>query len=276
LPKKRLTRFPLADIQNTTLYKELTKGLNPPQKNLVKGAIGSGKTLALAAAFQEQPKTVLWVLENPEQAAYYLNDLEELLGTTNVLFFPASYRQAYVAEATDNANVLLRAEVLRKLTNSKRPRIIVSYPQALFEKVISQHTLRKNTLKVQKGTALSLDFVNETLFEYGFERADFVTEPGTFSVRGGIVDVFSYSNQHPYRIEFFGDDVESLRSFDVGTQLSIKHYDQIELIPNTSSISFTDKRNNLLDLFAENSLVLLENLDSCCELLDSLFEKVED
>ena len=275
MPKKRVTRFPLADTRNTSLYKELIKGFNPPQKTLIKGAIGSGRTLALAAAFQEQPKTVLWVLENPEQAAYYLNDLEELLGTTDVLFFPASYRQAYVAEATDNANVLLRAEVLRKLTNSKRPRIIVSYPQALFEKVISQHTLRKNTLKVQKGTALSLDFVNETLFEYGFERADFVTEPGTFSVRGGIVDVFSYANQHPYRIEFFGDDVESLRSFDVGTQLSIKHYDQIELIPNTSSLSFTDKRKNLLDLFDVNSLVLLENLDSCCERLDSLFEKAE-
>ena len=249
------------------------QALTQPKALRVRGMIGSGQTLALAAYFTQHQHSLVWVLENAEQAAYYLNDLEELLGTTDVLFFPASYRQAYVSEATDNANVLLRAEVLRRLTNSKRPRIIVTYPQAILEKVISQHTLKKNTLKVQKGTALSLDFVNETLFEYGFERDDFVTEPGTFSVRGGLIDVFSYANQHPYRIEFFGDEVESLRSFDVRTQLSIQHYDQIELLPNTSSITFTDKRKTLVDLLPKDSSVLFQNLDQCCDRLDQLFDK---
>ena len=268
-----MPNFPLAILSETPLQKKLKQALDTPQVNHFKTAVGSGRTLALARCFQQEAHSLLWVLENPEQAAYYLNDLEELLGTTTVLFFPASYRQAYVSEATDNANVLLRAEVLRKLTNSKRPRIIVTYPQAVFEKVISQHTLKKNTLKVQKGTALSLDFINETLFEYGFERADFVTEPGTFSVRGGIIDVFSYSNQHPYRIEFFGDEVESLRSFDVRTQLSIQQYEQIELIPNTSSLTFTDKRKTLLDLLPEQSTVLFENLDGCCDRLEHLFDK---
>ena len=159
-----MPNFPLAILSETPLQKKLKQALDTPQVNHFKTAVGSGRTLALARCFQQEAYSLLWVLENPEQAAYYLNDLEELLGTTTVLFFPASYRQAYVSEATDNANVLLRAEVLRKLTNSKRPRIIVTYPQAVFEKVISQHTLKKNTLKVQKGTALSLDFINETLF----------------------------------------------------------------------------------------------------------------
>ncbi|MGC6423179.1 MAG: transcription-repair coupling factor [Flavobacteriaceae bacterium] len=271
--KKELPDFPLHQFNDALGQKALTEASSKKLPFRVKGLVGSGQTLALAASFKHQPRSLVWVLEQAEQAAYYLNDLEELLGNTDVLFFPASYRQAYVSEATDNANVLLRAEVLRKLTNSKRARIIVTYPQAIFEKVISQHTLKKNTLKVQKGTALNLDFINETLFEYGFERADFVTEPGTFSVRGGIIDVFSYANQHPYRIEFFGDEVESLRSFDVRTQLSIQHYDQIELLPNTSSINFTDKRKTLLDLLPEDHSVIFQNLDACCDRLDSLFEK---
>ena len=197
--------FPLDQFEAAPEPKALEKVLGQNKPIRVQGLVGSGQTLALATYFKNNPRSMVWVLEQAEQAAYFLNDLEALLGNTDILFFPASYRQAYVAEATDNANVLLRAEVLRKLTNSKRPRIIITYPQAIFEKVISQYTLKKNTLKVLKGAALSLDFINETLFEYGFERADFVTEPGTFSVRGGIIDVFSYANQHPYRIEFFGD-----------------------------------------------------------------------
>ena len=273
MPKKELPDFPLDLYKKAASQNALMHALTQPKALRVRGMVGSGQTLALAAHFTQHQHSLVWVLENAERAAYYLNDLEELLGSTDVLFFPASYRQAYVSEATDNANVLLRAEVLRKLTNSKRPRIIVTYPQAIFEKVISQHTLKKNTLKVQKGTALSLDFVNETLFEYGFERDDFVTEPGTFSVRGGLIDVFSFANQHPYRIEFFGDEVESLRSFDVRTQLSIQQYDQIELLPNTSSITFTDKRKTLLDLLPENSSVLFQNLDQCCDRLDQLFNK---
>ena len=270
-----MQRFPLAVLEQSPLQNELDQAFKQRQYIMFKGAVGSGRTLAIATQFQQRPTSILWVLENPEQAAYYLNDLEVLLRQTDVLFFPASYRQAYISEATDNANVLLRAEVLRKLTHSKRPRIIVSYPQALFEKVISQHTLKKNTLKVEKGTSLGLDFVNETLFEYGFERVDFVTDPGTFSVRGGIIDVFSYSNQHPYRIEFFGNEVDSLRSFDVRTQLSIQQFDQIELIPNTSSVSFTDKRKTLLDLLPPDSRVLFENIDGCCSRLDDLFQKAQ-
>ena len=268
-----MPEFPLDQFKAAPELKALEKALVQNKPIRVQGLVGSGQTLALATYFKNNPRSMVWVLEQAEQAAYFLNDLEALLGNTDVLFFPASYRQAYVAEATDNANVLLRAEVLRKLTNSKRPRIIITYPQAIFEKVISQYTLKKNTLKVQKGAALSLDFINETLFEYGFERADFVTEPGTFSVRGGIIDVFSYANQHPYRIEFFGDEVESLRSFDVRTQLSIKHYEQIELLPNTSAISFTDKRKTLLDLLPENHTVLFQNLDACYESLDGLFDR---
>ena len=140
-------------------------------------------------------------MDNAEQAAYYFNDLEQLLNSTQVFYFPASYREAYRPEATNNANVLQRSEVLKKLGNNNK-KIIVTYPEALFEKVISQKTLKSKTLHLKIGENIGLDLINETLFEYDFERVNFVTQPGEFSVRGGIIDVFSFSHQHPYRIEF--------------------------------------------------------------------------
>ena len=141
--------------------------------------------------------------------------MEQLLGDKNVLFYPSSYRRPYQIEETDNANVLLRSEVLNRINSRKKPAIIITYPTALFEKVVTKKELEKNTLKVTVGENLSLDFANEMLFEYKFKRVDFVTEPGDFSVRGGIIDVFSFSNDEPYRIEFFGDEIDSIRTFDV-------------------------------------------------------------
>jgi len=239
----------------------------------VKGLVGSGLSFRLATAFKKLKKTTLLILENSEQAAYYLNDMEGLLKLTEVLYFPASYRQAYNPEATDNANVLLRSEVLKKISDSKKPQLIISYPDAIFEKVISQQTLKKKTLRVNMGDLLNLDFINETLFEYGFDRVNFVTQPGEFSVRGGIIDVFSFSHQHPYRIEFFGDKVESLRSFDVNTQLSIGILDKLDLLPNTSLISFTEKRKNLIESLPKQSSLIIDQMDLCLDRMDSLFKK---
>jgi len=218
---------------------------------------------------------LLLVCEDREKSAYHLNDLEQLLGQENVLFFPSSYRKPYQTETTDNANVLLRSEVLNKLSNSKKPRIIVTYPQALFEKVVSQATLRKNTLEVIKGSQLSLDFVNEVLFDYNFERVDFVSQPGEFSVRGGIIDVFSFANQHPYRIEFFDEEVESLRSFDVATQLSIASLDKIKLLPNTSEGFKRATRKSLIELIASNGVLIMQNLDGLASHLDHYYEDAE-
>ena len=239
----------------------------------VKGLVGSGFSFRLATAFKKLKKTTLVILENSEQAAYYLNDMEGLLKSAEVLYFPASYRQAYNPEATDNGNVLLRSEVLKKISNSKKPQLIISYPDAIFEKVISQQTLKKKTLEVNKGDLLNLDFINETLFEYGFDRVNFVTQPGEFSVRGGIIDVFSFSHQHPYRIEFFGDEVESLRSFDVNTQLSIGVLDKLDILPNTSLISFTEKRKTLIESLPKESSLIIDQLDLCLDRMDFLFEK---
>ena len=218
---------------------------------------------------------MLYLCEDREKAAYQLNDFERILGEDNVLFFPSSYRKPYQTETTDNANVLLRSEVLTKLGSSKKPKLIVSYPQAVFEKVVSHSTLKKNTLEVIKDSRLSLDFVNEMLFEYRFNRVDFVTQPGEFSVRGGIIDVFSFSNQHPYRIEFYDDQVESLRSFDVATQLSISTLNKIKLLPNTSEGFTKAKRKSIIEVIAPKGVLITQNFDFIAAHLAHFYEEAE-
>jgi transcription-repair coupling factor (superfamily II helicase) len=165
-------------------------------------------------------KVNLVILSSKEDAFYFMNDVEMLLGETEkelsdkkVLLFPASYKKPYHTENVDNANVLLRSEVVKRLSN-RSCSVVVTYPEALLEKVVSCKTLANNTLQLKVGTSLSVDFLVESLMEYGFERVDFVVEPGQYALRGGIVDVFSFANEYPFRIEYFGADVESLRTFD--------------------------------------------------------------
>jgi len=216
------------------------------------------------------------LLNDKEEAAYFLNDLEQLVGANEVLFYPGSYRRPYQIEETDNANVLLRAEVLNRINSRKKPAIIVTYPDALFEKVVTRKELDKNTLKIKLEDTLSLDFLNEVLFEYQFKRVDFVTEPGEFSVRGGIVDVFSFSHDVPYRIEFFGDEVDSIRTFDVETQLSTDKVKRITIIPNVENKFLQETRESFLKYIAPQTVIFAKNLDLTYGRIDAFFEKAED
>ena len=216
------------------------------------------------------------MLKDKEEAAYFLNDLEQLVGANEVLFYPGSYRRPYQIEETDNANVLLRAEVLNRINSRKKPAIIVTYPDALFEKVVTRKELDKNTLKIKLDDTLSLDFLNEVLFEYQFKRVDFVTEPGEFSVRGGIVDVFSFSHDVPYRIEFFGDEVDSIRTFDVETQLSTDKVKRITIIPNVENKFLQETRESFLKYIAPQTVIFAKNLDLTYGRIDAFLEKAED
>ena len=242
----------------------------------ISGLVGSSYTLVISEVFKQTEKPFLIILNNKEEAAYHLNDLENLLGEKNVLFYPGSYRRPYQIEETDNANVLLRAEVLNRINSRKKLAIIVSYPEALFEKVVTRKELEKHTLKISVGDDLSIDFVNEVLFEYHFKRTDFVTEPGEFSVRGGILDVFSFSNDMPYRIEFFGDDVESIRSFDVETQLSTEPVNKISIIPNMENKMMEEKRTSFLKYIASKTVIFYKNEDIFYKGIDTLFNQAEE
>ena len=245
------------------------------QKIHLNGLLGSSLSIIVQSLFKKAEVPFLLLLNDKEEAAYYLNDLEQMIGADDVLFYPGSYRRPYQIEDTDNANVLLRAEVLNRINSRKKPAIIVTYPEALFEKVVTKKELDKNTLKVAVGDQISIEFINEVLFEYEFKRVDFITEPGEFSVRGGIIDVFSFSNDNPYRIEFFGNEVDSIRSFDVETQLSIEKQKKIAIIPNVENKFFQENRENFLEYISANTVLFIQNTDLLLSKLGKLFEKAE-
>ncbi len=273
MSKNNISQTYLQTLQTQNL--ENIIGQNGTRTHL-KGLLGSSFSFVISSAFKTSKKPFLLVLNDKEEAAHYLNDLEQLLSSKDVLFYPGSYRRPYEIEATDNANVLLRAEVLNRINSQKKPAIIVTYPDALFEQVVTRKELERNTLKVGINDSLSIDFVNEMLFEYKFKRVDFVTEPGEFSVRGGIVDVFSFSHDEPYRIEFFGDKVDSIRTFDVETQLSIEQTKQINIIPNVANKLLDENRQSFLKYMPQKTVICLKNADLLFSRINDFYNKAED
>ena len=262
---------------NSPKIKQIVDNLQQAEQKIqLNGLIGSSLSFVVQSLFKKTEKPFLLILNDKEEAAYYLNDLEQMIGEEDVLFYPGSYRRPYQIEDTDNANVLLRAEVLNRINSRKKPAVIVTYPEALFEKVVTRKELDKNTLKVAVGDQISIDFINEVLFEYEFKRVDFITEPGEFSVRGGIVDVFSFSNDNPYRIEFFGNEVDSIRSFDVETQLSIEKQKKITIIPNVENKFFQENRESFLEYINNQTVLFIQDAEGLFTKLDRLFAKATD
>ena len=243
---------------------------------------GSSLSFVLATAYKKLDLPFLLICKDKEEAAYYLNDLEQFLapeGRTNrqdVLFFPGSYRRPYQIEDTDNANILLRAEVLNRISSQKKPAVIVTYPDALFEQVVTKQELKRNTLKISQGENVSLEFIHDVLHEYKFNRVDFVVEPGDFAIRGGIVDVFSFSNEQPYRIEFFGDEIDSIRTFDIESQLSVGRLNRIDIMPNLENKKLEEKRQVFLDYIPAKTKVFTSNTKMHANRLDKLFEKAKE
>ena len=255
-------------------YHQLSEYIKGKTSCFAENLVGSSLSFVLFDIFKRTGQTLLFVGDDKEQAAYLLNDLELLLGQEQVLFFPSSYRRPYQTEETDNANVLLRAEVLSQLQQGAR--VVVSYSEALFEKVLTRQQLDKNTLTLKRGEHLSLDTLNETLFEYQFQRVDFVSEPGEFSVRGGIVDVFSFSNDTPYRIEFFSDVVESIRTFDVETQLSLQQVSSVVIIPNIESKVAGEQRTSFLSLLPEETLIFAQDFELFAPKWEKMYQKAQE
>ena len=264
--------------RNDLQDKRVAEWLQAPgaQRIHLKGLAGSLPALIAASVYENMSVPHLFVLNDKEEAAYFLNDIQAILGEANVLFFPGSYRRPYQIEETENANVLLRAEVLNRLASRRKAAAVVTYPDGLFEKVITRKELSKNTLKVHVGDALSPDFLNETLHEYHFERVDFVTDPGQFSIRGGIVDVFSFSNDTPYRIEFFGDEIESIRSFDIETQVSEERVKQFTVVPNVSDKTMVEQRESFLHYLSKETVIWTKSAELAGSRLDKNFEKAEE
>lgn len=211
------------------------------------------------------------VLNDLEDAGYFYHDLVQLTGGDGIYFFPSAYRRAIKYGHVDPANEILRTEVLSTLQDPTAPFIIVTYPEALAEKVISREVLKENTLKISVGERLDNMFVSDVLDEYGFEQVDYVYEPGQYAMRGSILDVFSFSYEFPYRIDFFGNEVETIRSFDVETQLSKEKLDSIYIVPEMTKGNRTN--SSLLDSLPSETLLASKDMAWVKERIGSIWNE---
>jgi transcription-repair coupling factor (superfamily II helicase) len=225
----------------------------------LKGLTGSAPTPIFSALHEAINRPMLIVLNDREEAAYFFDDLSLLIAKNKVLFYPSSYKRLAKHGQIEQENIVQRTEALNQIS-SKLNCVVITYPDALLEKVISPEALNLNTLKISVKEKLSLDFINEVLFEYDFERVDFVYEPGQYSIRGGIIDIFSFSSEEPYRIDFFGDEVESIRSFNIDTQLSTTRYESISIIPNIQQGLEGEKRIDLFSYLPKNFILAFRDI----------------
>jgi transcription-repair coupling factor (superfamily II helicase) len=255
-----------------TLAHQLIAGA--PFQLQVKGLSGSLDMVLLAAYFAQQGGFHLVIAQDKEEAAYLNSDLQNLLGNLDQGIFPSSYKRPYQYEEVDNANVLQRAELLNQLLESKgSSRIVITYPEALYEKVINKRSLVENTFTARVGEAVDMEFVTEILSTYDFERTDFVYEPGQFAIRGGILDVFSFSNEFPYRLELVGKEIESIRTFDPETQLSLQSVPFISLIPNVQTRLLQEVRQSFLSFLPEKAILWIKDYQLTLDVMDECFQK---
>lgn len=249
----------------------------------LRGLVGSSRALLTSAVYNQLSANHLIILTDKESAAYFFNDLESIFEEKNfnffkkkILFYPTSYKQAYNIEKQDNTNILQRTEVLKRIGSSKRKSIIVTYPEALSEKVVRKSYLSKNTIRLKRGEPSSIDTIADMLIDNDFERVDFVYEPGQFSIRGGIIDVFSFTNDYPYRIEFFGDEVESIRSFNPVDQLSVVKLDHITIVPNVQDRKIIEKRESFLSFIPDSTIIWIDDVKFTIDKINFEFDKAKE
>lgn len=240
----------------------------PVSKHIrVTGLAGSADALVLAAVHSLQPQSHLVILNDKEEAAYFLNDLENLLGEGKAFYFPSSYKRPFHLEETDNGNIQMRAEVLSRFGRNIHS-IVVTFPEALAEKVVTRKTLEQNSITMRVGERLSIEFLTEFLLHHDFENVDFVAQAGEFSVRGGIIDIFSFAHDVPFRVELFGDDIESIRTFDPATQLSEQSMNHVTIMPNVQKKLTEETKSSFLEFLPNNTCVWTRDLSGVITYLD--------
>lgn len=236
----------------------------------VTGLHGSSSALFSVGLFHKLPHTYLYILNDAESAGYFYHDVTQIIGSKEVLFFPSAYKRAAKYGQLDSANEVLRTETLSRLQDEKEPLIIVSYPDALAEKTVSRQQLKEQTLKVSVGEQVDASFVGEVLESYGFTYVDYVYEPGQYAVRGSILDVFSFAGELPYRIDFFGDEVETIRNFDLETQLSTEKFSEIRIVPEFGGSA--NKKASLFNSLPSDAIVGIEDIRWITSRVESLNE----
>ena len=269
----------LHQYQQEEKIKDLTTAIHAGEQKYfrIEGLAGSSDALLTVALFRNLKKNCLILVNDKEEALYFANDLQTFLPKKDIVLFPASYKRPYQLEEIDNANVLMRAETLNELNHTRSGNLLViTYPEAISEKVINKKSLIKNTLEISIGDKLEMSFIISVLESYDFDRSDFVYEAGQYAVRGGILDVYSFSQEFPFRIEFDGDEIESLRTFDPADQLSKDSVTSLSLIPNIRTRLLEEERVSLLEYISPNTLLFLIEPELAESELDKYYTKAID
>ena len=247
---------------------------------------GSAINFIACAVWQHTDANHVFILNDKEEAAYFHNDMEHLTKALDVCFFPDSFKRIGNFNELNSSHVMLRTEALTKFaparkaaSNTVRKKILVTYPEALFEKVVNPSSLTDNMISIKVGENLALDALLERFVTLGFRREDFVYEPGQFAMRGGILDIYSFGNEHPYRIELFGNEVDSIRIFNPETQLSERKLLQVSILPNIETKFEAQEKISLLDFLPENTVIWAKDLSFTTgrinKMVNDLPEKME-
>ncbi len=244
------------------------------------GINGSSLAIAVAPLFSQLNHNQLFIFPDKESSAFFYHDIEKMLADVNkpveqkhVHYFPASYRRPYEPEEVDNANIKLRSEIINKLVYNEGHSVIVTYPEAIAEKLTSTKFLKTNSFTITKGETLSVDRFINFLYEYQYRQDDFVFEPGQFAWRGAIFDIFSFSEEYPYRIELVGDVVESIRLFDTNTQLSVKEVDKLHIMPLSSNLE-VEERVSFFDFLSPDDTFWIKKVGDVKSTIQRNFKKV--
>ncbi len=243
----------------------------------LKGLSGSSKAALFQAVVTGARGNHLVLFHDKEEAAYFYTDLVNLEGSPDrTLFFPSSYKRSVQYGQTDEANIITRTQTLKRLNEQRVSNFIISYAEALLERVMTRAELGRHTLEIKTGENLSMEFLEEVLETCRFQLVDFVYEPGQYAIRGGIADIFSYSSSHPYRVDFFGDEVDSIRLFDVETQRSQEELKRVSIIPNVQwEQEKGEKRVSFLEFIPSNTTIWLDDLDLVLDRIKDTWDKTE-
>ncbi|MFV0346552.1 MAG: transcription-repair coupling factor [Bacteroidales bacterium] len=247
---------------------------NSNKHSFFSGVAGSAKALILSAINAKKKSQILFIANDKDEAHYFHSDVLSILGNDKAVLIPSSYKRSAKYGQTDQENIVARFEALEKINDDKNPIIIVTYPEALVEKVVKSTTISDSKLNIKVGDRLSTDFVNEFLLEYKFERVDFVYEPGQFALRGSIIDVFSYAQDTPYRIDFFDDEVESIRTFDIETQISIEKKEKVSIVPNLQNES--QELISIFDFIIDDTILAVSDANIIKDYIDDIYESVAE
>ncbi len=237
----------------------------------LQGLLASAAPMMFAAAALKSPKTILFILQDADEAAYFYNDLKQMMGTETVFYFPSSYRRQVKYGQKDAANEILRTEVLTRLQNPSSPLYIVSEPSAIAELVVSKKVLDERSISLKVGQTIDVTLLRHEMRDFGFTEVDYVYEPGQYAARGSIVDVFSYSSEYPYRIDFFGDEIDSIRTFEVQSQLSRDRKQNIRIVPEVATLS--SEKTPFLQFLPQDTIIAMKDFLFVREVIDRIYRE---